>query len=307
VGPRTFFVRLLVVGSVLAAGLGVGGSASADPSADEPSAAEVVALVDDVAGLAVGQAPEAVEAAGPESGPDEGQAVIDVGPDASEVSLGIPGADEEASRFRGNLVYAGVEADTSVVARSTAAGTQALIVIDGPDAPSSFRFPIEIDGRPVRFERAEAGSFAVYEEGATEATAQIQPAWAVDAAGRPVPTHYEVRDGSLEQIVDHAGASYPVVADPQFTWGWVTGTVYFTRSETRKASTFSGMLSIVATACAYSAGTGPGAGPFCAGAAAHAAIISTYANHINGQGKCLKIKLPVFLPGSVRRGDRNCR
>jgi hypothetical protein len=35
-----------------------------------------------------------------------------------------------------------------------------------------------------------------------------------------VPTRYEVRGGRLVQHVDHAGADYPVVADPTVSFGW---------------------------------------------------------------------------------------
>ena len=46
------------------------------------------------------------------------------------------------------------------------------------------------------------------------------PAWAFDAAGRPVPTWYEWDGESLTQIVEHraGGYAYPIVADP--CWGW---------------------------------------------------------------------------------------
>ena len=57
-------------------------------------------------------------------------------------------------------------------------------------------------------------------------------------------------------LVDHRGAAYPVVADPKFTWGIFSGTLYFTRGETRRATHVSGLLSVVAGACAASAITG---------------------------------------------------
>lgn len=45
--------------------------------------------------------------------------------------------------------------------------------------------------------------------------AGLAPAWAVDAAGQPVPTWFEVEGNSIIQVVEHdASYSYPVVADP---------------------------------------------------------------------------------------------
>lgn len=44
----------------------------------------------------------------------------------------------------------------------------------------------------------------------------IEKPWAVDAAGKQLPTRYEVQGTTLSQIVDTTGATYPVVADPLF-------------------------------------------------------------------------------------------
>lgn len=38
--------------------------------------------------------------------------------------------------------------------------------------------------------------------------------WSVDANGAPLETHYELRGDSLVQVVDTAGAAFPVVSDP---------------------------------------------------------------------------------------------
>ncbi|MCQ4119695.1 hypothetical protein [Rhodococcus tibetensis] len=45
----------------------------------------------------------------------------------------------------------------------------------------------------------------------------IDAPWAYDANGTPIPTHYEIRDGQLVQVVDTAGIEnlvYPILADP---------------------------------------------------------------------------------------------
>ena len=46
----------------------------------------------------------------------------------------------------------------------------------------------------------------------------IDAPWAYDANGTPIPTHYEIRDGQLVQVVDTTGIEnvlYPISADPQ--------------------------------------------------------------------------------------------
>ncbi|WP_432492940.1 hypothetical protein [Kineococcus gypseus] len=42
----------------------------------------------------------------------------------------------------------------------------------------------------------------------------FQAPWAVDADGTQLPSRYEVNDGSLVQVVDTTGATFPVVSDP---------------------------------------------------------------------------------------------
>jgi hypothetical protein len=42
------------------------------------------------------------------------------------------------------------------------------------------------------------------------------PPWAIDKNGKKIPTHYEIRENNVVQVVEHLGedTSYPVVADP---------------------------------------------------------------------------------------------
>ena len=57
--------------------------------------------------------------------------------------------------------------------------------------------------------------------------------WAHAADGTVVETSYTVEGRTIVQSVATADeALYPVVADPEFVWGWVTGTIYFNRAET---------------------------------------------------------------------------
>ena len=57
--------------------------------------------------------------------------------------------------------------------------------------------------------------------------------WALDAEGKEIPTRFEVDGNTITQIIEtNEKTAYPVVADPRYTWGWVTGTVYFDKWET---------------------------------------------------------------------------
>lgn len=63
----------------------------------------------------------------------------------------------------------------------------------------------------------------------------IEAPWAIDAAGRSLPTHYEISGSTLMQIVDTTGASFPVVADPtvQFFGPYIQ--VHLNKAESRTA------------------------------------------------------------------------
>lgn len=60
----------------------------------------------------------------------------------------------------------------------------------------------------------------------TQQAATIGAAWAVDANGAPVETHYEIEGSSLIQVVNvDADTAYPVVADPAWWWWAATATM----------------------------------------------------------------------------------
>jgi hypothetical protein len=60
----------------------------------------------------------------------------------------------------------------------------------------------------------------------------ISPPWALDAIDQGLPTTFTVSGNTVTQHVNTTTAVFPVVADPHWTWGWVTGTVYFNKHET---------------------------------------------------------------------------
>jgi hypothetical protein len=221
------------------------------------------------------------------------------------LTIGLPGtgdADDAVKVNAGTVVYPS-DGDYATAVQATAAGdVRALVIIDSDAAPTDFRFPV---AGATHLTADPHGGINVWAGDAIVAT--VATPWAIDAQGMAIPTSYRIDGTTIIQTVSHDGAAYPVVADPQFTWGWVTGTVYFTRAETNAASTVAGFIGLAGFFCTYGLATGPFAIAFCAGAALHAGVIALAANYWYNQGKCLKIKLPLFEPGSVSYGDRNCR
>ncbi|WP_405787196.1 hypothetical protein OG753_04075 [Streptomyces sp. NBC_00029] len=49
-----------------------------------------------------------------------------------------------------------------------------------------------------------------------------------------MPTSYSLDGNTLVQTIETGpDTAYPVVADPHYTWGIISGTVYFNKSETK--------------------------------------------------------------------------
>jgi hypothetical protein len=138
--------------------------------------------------------------------------------DGASIEIGLPGAtnaDDGVRQASGEVVYADALPDVAVAAQATPdGGMRALVVIDGPQAPTEYRFPMTVpvgarlepmSGGGVSVERADGSPLGVF-----------SAPWAYDAAGKPVPTSYRIEGTTLIQTVDHRGAAYPVVADPSW-------------------------------------------------------------------------------------------
>ena len=92
-------------------------------------------------------------------------------------------------------------------------GTRALINIDGRTAPERFEF--RMGGSVSRLQLNRDGSVAAYNTSGDLVGGFAAP-WAVDAAGRPVATHFVIDGTTLVQIVKHRTRAfdYGVTADP---------------------------------------------------------------------------------------------
>lgn len=125
-------------------------------------------------------------------------------------------ADDELTR-----VYSGQHDDSRVAVQPTADGVRAAIAIDSADAPE--RYPFELGGDAERLVLDEQdGSVWVFGNG-KEPLGRFESPWAYDAAGRTVPTHYEVSGTTLTQVVEHKAGdfSYGITADPKWSKKWI--------------------------------------------------------------------------------------
>jgi len=114
----------------------------------------------------------------------------------------------------------------------TANGSQSLISIGFNAAPTQYDFPLIIPSDATVTLSEDGGAAITSATGTTIGT--VAPAWAYDAAGVAVPTHFELVGTVLRQIVDHSDTSlsYPITADPRVSWEWWGVAVKLTHSET---------------------------------------------------------------------------
>ena len=143
-----------------------------------------------------------------------------------EIGVDMPvvaGLDDGVVDESGAVVY---ESDTSPVSLAAQAtedgGLQVLVVIDGSDAPTEYRFDMTVPVGAALLPSTDGGAAVVDAEGLVVAV--VAPAWAVDANGQAVPSHYQIDGTTLVQVIDHQGAAYPVVGDPCWScWGAAIG------------------------------------------------------------------------------------
>jgi hypothetical protein len=95
----------------------------------------------------------------------------------------------------------------------------------------------------------------------TGAKLTIWAPWAVDAAGKSLPTHYTFAGTRITQEVDTTGATFPVVADPSISFGWGIY-VKYSRAETYVIGHQPSYYSMANLACAWVKGNTYG-GVFC--------------------------------------------
>ncbi|MFD7904211.1 hypothetical protein ACFV4G_18425 [Kitasatospora sp. NPDC059747] len=278
--------------SALAAGVagvvGLAGLALAQPAgAATPATQRVLAELGHIQGLlpATGHASARAEAAAEQSrAAEQSQA---------PARIALKGAKGAASQVRSQVAVspdALPDTDSAVITDTTAVSH--VFVLRTARAATDVSFTVDgFDGRLVA---DPLGGVLLVDRTTGRADSRISAPWAYDANGRALPTSYSVDGGTVTQHVDTRGAAFPVVADPHYTWGWITGTVYFNRNET------SHMASDAGFTAAMFAFAPP---PFNLIGAMVAGNISRVAWNAGSDHKCVKVKslAPVF-PASEYSG-----
>lgn len=133
------------------------------------------------------------------------------------VAIDCAAGDRAATVLRPSLrVFVGVDVDTDIVAQTTSDGIRLVTVVHGPEAPSSFRFPVTL-GDGLALEAMPSGGFDVVNLRYGATVGRFYSPWACDSLFRPIRAHYELDGNAIIMRVHHEGAVYPVVADPHYS------------------------------------------------------------------------------------------
>ncbi|MDI2130525.1 hypothetical protein [Yinghuangia seranimata] len=231
-GFRRFARGLTATGLVLA-GLSIASAPSASASARAPSGqspaqrvvTELAAIPDLLGGPSANPATSAATSAA-----------------SSGVSIELNGAHGTTTRPSAGLtVTPDALPHVDAAVRTDATGTSHIVVLRDRKAPSSATFTVNKAGTHLVADPL-GGVVLVGADGAVDS--RISSPWAYDARGRSLPTSFVVSGNTITQHIDTRGAAYPVVADPHWKWGIVTGTLYFNRAETRYIAAYENWLTL---------------------------------------------------------------
>ncbi len=204
-------------------------------------------------------------------------------PSGLQLQIGLPGVERSAAlSSSGRAVYSAVHPATHLTVDILDDATaRMLAVIAAPNGVKQLRYDVSAN---VEFElimRTDGGIDIRATNGLV--VAHVDAPWAYDALGVEVPARYLIDGDALLLEVEHNHKfEYPIVADPRWRWGIVTGTIYFNRSETSQmaAGTISSALLL--------ASLPSGASQILA---AYVGELGIWAVTADNLGKCLKIKI----------------
>lgn len=195
--------------------------ANLDSSEATATAAEI-----DRAIAAEPTAPPAIELGNLFDAPEVGSQELELD-SGVEMHLPIVGAGVTVD---GTTIYdATGTGEAQIAVQEAAGGVRALVTIESEGAPERYVFPVAGD---VASLTDEPDGSVTARNAFGMIVGSFAPAWARDAAGRSVPTHYEISGTSLTQVIDHRGGgyAYTVVADP---W-WVPVSVAIIRCQANR-------------------------------------------------------------------------
>lgn len=135
---------------------------------------------------------------------------------ASTIAVQLPEASTAGAptvETTGVVSWANTDNFHSVAVVKQDTSVQMDTVLDNASAPTRYSYPLGIPAGDTAAAQPDGSILVTDSDG--DAIGGISPAWARDADGTDVPTHYELDGSTVTQVIDTAAATaYPVVADP---------------------------------------------------------------------------------------------
>jgi hypothetical protein len=139
--------------------------------------------------------------------------------DGQRIHIGVAAAEDRVATVirPGMRVFPGVDAETDVLAQTTAAGVRFITVLNGPDAPEEFRFPVRL-GEGLSLDVTPSGGYDVVHDRYGATVGRFHAPWGCDSLYRSIPAEYRLDGTTIVMTVRHraADALYPVLADPHY-------------------------------------------------------------------------------------------
>ncbi|WP_440215277.1 hypothetical protein [Curtobacterium sp. SAFR-003] len=133
-----------------------------------------------------------------------------------ELTVSLPFANQAATAVDvggGLTTFDNQNSSTTAPIAREDGSLQILTIIDDASAPTRYDYDLSVPSGGQMTIREDGVVIISDRDGGFAGT--VAPAWAKDATGAPIGTHYEVQGNTLTQVVEHApGTQYPVVADP---------------------------------------------------------------------------------------------
>ncbi|MDM4722135.1 hypothetical protein QTQ03_22015 [Micromonospora sp. WMMA1363] len=288
---RAVLIAATAAGTVLAAQPAIAGPAPADAYADVIRAA----TADKPAPITGGVSPESAFTGSVQGkkitvGAEAGSPVV-VNSAGGDLKLYLPetGTGKAEQTRDGTVVRPGTDTSTAVQVLADGA-VRAMVVLDNADAPTSYPFRFDLpEGLVLRASATDGSIDMVTTDGAMVA-GKINAPWAQDAAGRSLHTWYELNGSTVTQHIDTTGATFPVVADPDYvhncgltSCNW-TFTRWYTANVMHPAITGGGSIASILTG-AIMCGKLPGAAGVACGAWVAVNYMQAYWHVINAKAK----------------------
>jgi hypothetical protein len=164
-------------------------------------------------------------------------------PTTRAASIQLNGSAGTTSQVASNLtVTPNALPHIDAAVKTDATGSSHLVVLKDSTASSNVAFTVTKAGTKLVADPL-GGVTLIDAKGKYDS--RITAPWAYDAQGRSLPTSFTVIGNVITQHINTHGAAFPVVADPKWTWGIITGTLYFNRSETQYIAAYENWLAIV--------------------------------------------------------------